>query len=72
MARDALEPALDPETGAVTFPFAPRLPSGEIDWSKLGAQPRFYDAKDEDGKRHRVDMRVTVPHPTTGEPIYPT
>ncbi len=71
MARDALDPGpLDAE-GNPTFPNAPRLPDGSIDWPKIEGRPRVYWQRDVDGEKHLIDARPTVPHPVTGEPIRP-
>ena len=70
MARDALETEVDPVTGEVMFPNLPRLPDGSPDWSRLGGE-RPFDARDEQGRRHRIDPKPSVPHPETGEPIRP-
>lgn len=69
MTVDALEVVL--VNGEPTFPNLPRLQDGSPDWRKLGAEPRFGYVTDRWGQRHKIDRRPTVPHPVTGEPIYP-
>jgi len=64
VARDALRVELD-EDGQPVFLDLPRLPDGSPDWKRLGsAKYRTRDGR-------TVDERSTVPHPVTGEPIYP-
>jgi hypothetical protein len=68
--RDAFEPGpLDAE-GNPTLPNAPRLPGGEIDWERLGGVPEEYRHRAGE-RRHTVNTRGTVPHPTTGAPVRP-
>ncbi len=70
MTRDAFRCVM--VNGVPTFPDAPRLESGEIDWTKLGGEPPEYFHRGPDGRKHRLRTRGTVPHPTTGEPTEPT
>lgn len=71
MARDAFEPGPLDAQGRPTFPNAPRLPDGSVDWEKLGGVPEEYEHRAPDGRRHPINTRGTVPHPVTGEPIHP-
>lgn len=68
MARDALEPGELGPDGEPTFPNLPRLPDGTPDWARLGAGPGEFDAA---GKRHRIDPKPSIPHPTDGRPVRP-
>jgi hypothetical protein len=72
--RDAFEPGpLDAE-GNPTFPDAPRNEDGSIDWERLGGVPEEYRHRNRRRpfeRRHPINTRGTVPHPTTGAPVRP-
>ncbi len=69
MTRDALRVVM--VNGLPTFPDAPMLPGGAIDWARLGGVPEQYRHEGPDGRRHPIRTRGSVPHPTTGLPVTP-
>ena len=74
MARDALEPGELGPDGKPEFPNLPRLPDGTPDWGRLGSVPPEFDVVDENGRRHRIDPKPSIPDPTDpqGRPIRPS
>ena len=74
MTRDALESHIDPQTGEVVFPNLPRLEDGTPDWARLGSVPAGFVVVDENGRRHRIDPKPSIPDPTDpqGRPIRPS